>query len=182
MPETFESERLLFREIDYSDEEDLFELDSDPEVHRYLGNNPVQSRQRIKDVIAMINDQYYENGVGRMAVVLKETGEFVGWAGLKFVTYEMNGHINYYDLGYRFKKKHWGKGYATESAKAFVDYAFTAMGLLRIFTYTDATNSASRSILDKSGFKYIESFDDNGVLSAWYEILNPNLRKHEESI
>ncbi|MEL1243246.1 GNAT family N-acetyltransferase [Flavobacterium sp. DGU11] len=173
MPETFESQRLVFRELEPSDEEALFELDSDPEVHRYLGNTPVQSMDEIRMVITMIREQYRNNGVGRMAVILKETGEFLGWAGLKLAKDELNGNVNYYDLGYRFMQKHWGKGYATESAKAFIDYGFNVMKLPKINAYADAGNKGSHAVLEKAGLKYIETFDDEGVPSVWYEMTNP---------
>jgi ribosomal-protein-alanine N-acetyltransferase len=170
MPETFESERLLFRELLPADEDSLFEMDSDPDVHRYLGNTPVQSMDEIKTAIAMIRKQYQENGVARMAVILKETGEFIGWAGLKLITYELNGHTNHYDLGYRFMKKHWGKGYATEAARAFVEYGFTVMQLPAIYAYADAGNVNSLAVLAKAGLRQAGTFDDDGTASIWYEI------------
>lgn len=170
MPESFESQRLLFRELLPSDEDSLFEMDSDPDVHRYLGNSPVQSMDEIKTAIAMIRKQYEENGVARMAVILKETGEFLGWAGLKLVTCELNGHINHYDLGYRFLKKHWGKGYATEAARAFVNYGFEVMRLPAIYAYADAGNVGSLAVLYKAGLRNAGAFDDYGTLSIWCEI------------
>lgn len=167
-----ETERLYFREIDICDEEAMFEMDSNPEVHTYLGNQPVTSRDQIRDAIAMLREQYKANGTARMAVILKETGEFVGWAGLKLVTFEFNGHTGYHDLGYRFQKKHWGKGYATECAKAFVDHGFNTMQLDKICAYADAGNENSRKVLEKAGLSYIGTFDDDGVESVWYEIVN----------
>jgi [ribosomal protein S5]-alanine N-acetyltransferase len=172
MPATFETQRLLFRELERSDEQGLFELDSDPEVHRYLGNTPVTSIGQIKAAIEMIQEQYRTNGVGRMAVILKETSEFLGWTGLKLVKEKVNGYANYYDLGYRFMQKHWGKGYATEAAKAFIDHGFNMMELPKINAYADAGNTGSRAVLEKAGFAYIGKFYDDGVLSVWYEILN----------
>jgi len=67
-----ETERLLLREIDYEDEAALFELDSDPEVHRYVGNKPVQSIEQIQLVIGFIRQQYLDNGIGRWAVVKRK--------------------------------------------------------------------------------------------------------------
>lgn len=173
MPETFESQRLLYRELLPSDEGSLYEMDSDPDVHRYLGNSPVQSMDEIKTAIAMIRKQYEENGVARMAVILKETGEFLGWAGLKLVKHEINGHINHYDLGYRFMKKHWGKGYATEAARAFVEYGFNVMRLAKINAYADAENVNSHTVLEKAGLQQSGTFDDEGTPSVWYEVKNP---------
>ncbi|QEE51433.1 GNAT family N-acetyltransferase [Flavobacterium alkalisoli] len=169
-----ESERLLFRELLPSDAEAMFEMDSDPEVHLYLGNNPVKSIDEVSDVIENIQWQYETFGLARMAVILKETNEFIGWAGLKRERNLKERGI-FYDLGYRFLKRHWGKGYATESAKAFVDYGFTVLNLEKINAYADAANVASCKALEKAGLKNMESFELDGVEEIWYEILNPNI-------
>lgn len=107
--------------------------------------------------------------MGRMAVILKETGEFIGWAELKRER-NVNGHEVFYDLGYRFLKKYWGKGYATEAAKTFVAYSFNVLNLEKINAYADMPNIASRSVLEKAGLKYIDTFNHDGTEEAWYEL------------
>jgi RimJ/RimL family protein N-acetyltransferase len=102
-----ETNRLTLRELMPSDETGMFELDADAEVHRYLGNKPISTMDEVRQVIALIRDQYVQNGIGRWAVIEKATGHFMGWSGLKLVKELINGHINYYDLGYRLMKKHW---------------------------------------------------------------------------
>ncbi|WP_417366259.1 GNAT family N-acetyltransferase [Flavobacterium beibuense] len=168
-----ETQRLLFRELELTDAETMFEMDSDPDVHLYLGNNPVKNIDEVKFVIENLQWQYKTFGMGRMAVVLKETNEFIGWAGFKRER-NVNGHEVFCDLGYRFLKKHWGKGYASESAKAFVEHGFTVMKLEKINAYADAVHTASRKVLEKVGLQYIETFDLDGVEEVWYEMLNPN--------
>ena len=74
-----ETDRLILRELVASDAEGLFAIDSDPDVHRYLGNNPVKSMEQIKDVIQFIRNQYVENGIGRWAMIEKTTHNFVGF-------------------------------------------------------------------------------------------------------
>jgi RimJ/RimL family protein N-acetyltransferase len=165
-----ETERLILREIEYEDEQGMFELDSDPEVHRYVGNNPVQSLEQIQMVIGFIRQQYVDNGIGRWAVVEKHTNQFVGWAGLKLFTEPVNGQSNFHELGYRFMKKHWGKGYATEAAKASVDYGFNKLKLKEIFAMTDVNNSVSKKVLQKTGFHFIETFNFNGEPTDWFKI------------
>ena len=117
-----ETERLILREILPTDVEGMYQLDADPDVHKYLGNKPVTSREQTLEVINFIRQQYIDNGIGRWAIINKKSNEFLGWTGLKLVTDETNHHKNYYDLGYRLIKKYWGKGIATESACASLDY------------------------------------------------------------
>ena len=171
---TFETPRLLFRELTPSDEAGMFELDSNPEVHTYLGNNPVTDIEQIREVLRNVGERYKTNGTGRMAVILKESGEFIGWAGFK-LEQNINGHEQFYDLGYRFIQKHWGKGYATEAAAAFVDYGFNVMKLDLINAYTESGNIASRKVLEKAGLKMIETFEQDGLEEIWFELKNPNL-------
>jgi len=174
MKTLIETERLLFRELLPADDAGMFELDSNPEVHIYLGNNPVKSIEEVQEAIVNIRQQYLENGIGRWAVILKETGEFIGWSGLKLEK-NVNGHETFYDLGYRFIQKHWGKGYGYESAKAFVDFGFNEMKLPVINAYADFNNLGSRKILEKVGMHFVNTFEEDGVQEAWYEIKNPNL-------
>lgn len=102
-----ETDRFLLRELLPSDIDGMFELDSDPEVHKYLGNNPVNNRAQIIDTINFVRQQYIDYGIGRWAIIDKKTNAFMGWSGLKFVTELTNKHQNYYDPGYRLIRKYW---------------------------------------------------------------------------
>ena len=125
------------------DENALFEVDSNPAVNTYLGNNPVKDIDQIRGVIQFIRQQYSDNGIGRWAMIEKKTNTFIGWTGLKYVKELTNKHINYYDLGYRLNQKYWGKGYATESAIACVDYGFNQLKLQEIYAMAHFENKAS---------------------------------------
>jgi RimJ/RimL family protein N-acetyltransferase len=144
-----ETERLVMRELMPEDVQGMYELDSDPEVHRYLGNKPIHTTDEAKNVIALIRQQYADNGIARWAVIEKATGNFTGWGGLKLVKTEINGMTNYYDLGYRFAKKYWGQGYATETAKASLAYGFIQMGLPVIYAMANVDNAGSLNVLRK---------------------------------
>ena len=174
MKNVIETERLFFRELRPSDADIMFELDSDPAVVQYVGDKPLthidQARQRIESVM----QQYQEFGIGRWAAVLKETNEFIGWAGLKYIK-ELNGRKDNYDLGYRLLKRYWGKGYGTESAKAFISYGFDEMKLIRISAYVAVDHVASVNILEKCGLKFTNTFMGEDDLCAWYEIVNSPL-------
>lgn len=165
-----ETERLILRELEYTDENDLFEMDSDPEVHLYIENNPVKSIDEITKVIEMLKVQYKENGIARWAVVDKLTNECVGWSGLKYFKQPLNHHNDFYELGYRFKKKHWGKGFATESSNAILDYGFKNLNTDTIFAIADPKNVNSKKVLTKLGFDYQETFDYEGDPTEWFEL------------
>ncbi|SEW25159.1 GNAT family N-acetyltransferase [Chitinophaga arvensicola] len=162
--------QLILRELIPADAAGMFELDSDEAVHLYLGNNPVKTIAESSAVIEMIRQQYKDNGIGRWAVIEKETNHFVGWAGLKLIKEPVNGHVNYYDVGYRFIKRYWGKGYATECAIASLAYGFNELKADQLFAMTDAGNAASRRVLEKVGFMQNGTFYEDGILHNWFEI------------
>ena len=164
-----ETERLILRELEYTDENDLFEMDSNPEVHLFIENNPVKSIDEITKVIEMLKKQYQENGIARWAVIDKLTNECIGWAGLKYFDQPLNNHHNFYELGYRFKKKHWGKGFATESSIAILDYGFSNLNIDQIFAIVDPKNVNSKKVLSKLGFEFQETFD-HIICTFWFGI------------
>src|SRR5688572_1907750 len=109
MPVTFlATPRLILREIIHDDALAMFEMDSDADVHRYLGKTPVKKIEEIHHAIDSIRQQYESNGIGRWAVMTRQSNKFIGWAGLKLITEPINDHVNHYDLGYRFLKNQWG--------------------------------------------------------------------------
>lgn len=165
-----ETERLIIREILPTDVDEMFELHSDPEVHTYLGNKTITSKEKIIEIINFVRQQYIDYGVGRWAMINKKSDEFIGWTGLEFVTKETNNHINYYDLGYRLIKRFWGLGFATESALASLDYAFDKLNAKEVYAIADCRNEGSNKILKKVGLHIIETFDLDGVKHNWYKI------------
>lgn len=168
-----ETERLILREIVSTDRNGLFKIDSDPDVNTYLGRKPVENIEQIDDIIQFIRNQYIENGIGRWAMIEKSTTNFIGWTGLKFVKETTNNHCNYYDLGYRLNKKYWGKGLATEAAKASLNYGFNDLNLNEIYAMADSKNSASRNVIEKVGLKHIETFEFNETPYDWFKITKP---------
>ena len=165
-----ETERLIIRKILPTDVDEMFELHSDPEVHRFLGNKTVANKEQIVDMINFVRQQYIDFGVGRWAIIDKKTNEFIGWTGLEWVTKETNNHKNYYDLGYRLIKRFWGQGIATESAFASLDYAFNKLNAKEVYAIADCENQGSNKILKKVGLKFIETFDHEGIRHNWYKM------------
>ncbi len=172
-----ETERLILRELRLTDLDGMFELDSDPEVHKYLGNKPVKTKAESQKILQSVLNQYEERGIGRWAAIEKVSGEFIGWSGIRLNTeYNMNGYAKYYDVGYRFIKRYWGKGYATESGRAAVNYAFNTLNLSELYATTEINNQASHKALLKIGLSYIEDFyfEAEDLQLRWYNIKNEN--------
>ena len=169
-----ETERLILRELRLSDLDGMFELDSDPDVHRYLGNKPVKTKIESQKILESVLKQYKERGIARWAAIEKTSGDFIGWSGIRLNTeYNMNGFAKYYDIGYRLIKKYWGKGYATESGKIALDYAFNVMNLPEVYATTEMGNEASHNALLKIGFDYVEDFyfEAEQLNLRWYKVI-----------
>ncbi len=173
-----ETKHLILRPITEADAQYFFELDSNPNVHRFLGNKPVKAIKESEAMIAAILEQYKTFGIGRLAVVLKDTYEFIGWSGLK---YEQNlrKEFNYYDLGYRFKEQFWGKGYATETALASLDYGFKDLKLKDICAAADINHMASNAILKKIGMQPSGTFEYADLPHNWYVIQKTDWLKNQ---
>ncbi len=170
------TERLILRKITPDDLEDMFLLDSNPDVVKYVGIQPLTKKEQSLTMIENIINQYQNNGTGRLAVIEKETNRFIGWSGIKLLTEEVNGFKNVYELGYRFLPEFWGKGYATESALASLDLGFNQLNADKIYAYADVDNDSSNHILTKLGFENKGTFLDEGDNCYWYE-LEKNNRK-----
>ncbi|WP_298117016.1 GNAT family N-acetyltransferase [Flavobacterium sp.] len=167
-----ETERLLLRPLEISDAEALFELNKNPNVHKYLWQKPEVAIDESIKVIEYVQRQYAENKIGRFATILKETGEFIGWTGIKYINDHIeNGNTNFYDYGYRLNEQFWNKGYATEASKAWLDYGFNQMNIKEMNAYTHAENGASNHVLQKVGFDFVEDYPDkDGVIWKWWQL------------
>ncbi|MBL7724318.1 MAG: GNAT family N-acetyltransferase [Chitinophagaceae bacterium] len=163
-----ETERLLLRTFTTEDARLIYELNREPDVTRFTGDpitDIVHAQQVLEQVIL---PQYVLYNHGRWAVHTKQALEFIGWCGLK-----SRPERNEIDLGYRFLKSTWGKGYATEAAFACIKYGFEKLGLKRIVGRAMPGNIASLKVLEKCGMTYIgeDMVDDHPAKT--YEALNP---------
>jgi len=170
------TERLMLRKLTEEDVDNIFLLDSNPDVMKYVGVSPITEKEESAKMVDNILNQYKNNGTGRLAVIENESNQFIGWCGIKLLTDEVNGFKNVYELGYRFLPKFWGKGYATESAIASLDFGFNQLNADKIYAYADVGNESSNRILTKLGFENKGTFFDKGDICNWYE-LEKNNRK-----
>ena len=145
-----ETERLLLRWFTLDDIDAYNELGTNPQLIRYVGNQPFASLAVAREtlVAAPLKD-YATYGYGRFACVWKQTGQVIGFCGPKFLP--DTGDV---DLGYRFLPNFWGMGLATEAGLAAVDYARHQLGLGRLVAWVHPDNVASARVLAKLGFAF----------------------------
>jgi RimJ/RimL family protein N-acetyltransferase len=161
-----ETERLVLRQFTENDVDNLVELNSDPDVVRFTADKQID-RSVIQTQTLPKWLKYYEeyDGYGIWAVLEKTNQAFIGW----FI-FRPAVHASYFDptlanpddieLGYRLRKVAWGKGYATEGAKALIIKGFSELGAQRVVAPALAANVSSIRVLEKSGLKLEKKFVD----------------------
>lgn len=167
-----ETPRLIIREFNLDDADAVYHFNAPIEVNRYTGDagkcRSVAGATRIIRNIWL--KEYAQYGFARWAVVLKETGKVIGFCGFK------NESLSkVVDIGYRFHPHYWGKGYATESNQACLDYAKEKMTLDVVYGEVDPDNTGSRRVLTKLGFTFAKQYQVDGHTWDSYVInLNSN--------
>ncbi len=159
-----ETPRLILREMTILDAENAYLLNADPEVIQYTGDEAFESIKQAR--VFLSNYTHYEQyGFGRWAVINKADFSYLGFCGLKYTP-----ELDEYDIGYRLIKKYWGNGYATESAKACIDYGFNSLNMTTIVGRARYENKASIRVLEKIGLQYYGDFDMDGFPGVIYRI------------
>ena len=129
--------------------EALFRYRSDPEVMRYIA---VGVDKTIEDTRKQL-DRYFHHqekyGFSKWAVELRETGALIGDSGLLLLNDGPD-----FDLGYRFAREYWGKGFATECGRAWVEAAFSQFGLDRVVALANPKNAASIRVMTELGMRF----------------------------
>ena len=146
-PPWLQTLRLDFREFVASDADEIWQLDQDPAVMRYIGDGKPSTRARIATIMQRVPRVYrLYPGFGTWRASRRDTGAFIGWFTLKYIpdTVEV-------EVGYRLPRAAWGQGYATEGARELVRYGFDTVGLHRIIGITHPDNKASQNVLMKCG-------------------------------
>jgi ribosomal-protein-alanine N-acetyltransferase len=156
--------RLNLRQLTPADAERFYLLNADPEVIRYTGDAAFAAMDEAKEFLEAY-DHYSNYGFGRWAVIRKEDNEFLGWCGLKYTP-----ETDEYNIGFRFFKKYWNQGYATEAAKACLDYGLNDLGIKTIIGRATKANTASIKVLEKIGMAYWKPMDFHGGEGVIYKI------------
>lgn len=166
-----ETERIILRQFIKEDASNLFELDSDPDVVRFTsqaGQSPDYDAIAAKTLPKFLS--YYEkyDSYGIWAAIEKSSQDFIGWFFFRPAV-----EAAYFDpafadpsdieLGYRLRKASWGKGYATEGARALIAKGFSELGTQRVVAPALSANAASVRVLEKSGLKLQHKFFDENL-------------------
>ena len=152
-----ETERMVLRRFADDDVDRLVELDSDPEVMRFITGGKPTSRDEIETEILPHFLAYYERcpGFGFWAAIEKATGEFLGWFHFRP---PKGGRTEEPELGYRLRRSAWGRGFATEGSRALIEKGFRELGVERVYAETMAVNMASRRVMEKAGLRLVRTF------------------------
>ena len=142
-----QTERLRLRLFTLADVQVMFELNSDPEVIKYAEATPArdlqEARQRLEEGPLADYEKY---GYGRFAVELKETGNVIGFCGIKYLP-----EIDLPEVGYRYLKQYWGRGIGTEAAMACVDFARDDLKIKKLIALIMPENAGSIKVAEKLG-------------------------------
>jgi RimJ/RimL family protein N-acetyltransferase len=184
------TERMTLRQLTMTDVDDLVELDSDPEVMRLLTNGRPTPRAVIETEVLPAQLRVYERHprLGRWAALDAATGGFLGWFALDpdpdADAGAGAGAGAGAELGYRLRRAAWGRGLATEGARALVGKALGELGLDRVWAQTMAVNVASRRVMEKAGLRHVRTFHpqfDDPIPGAELGEVEYELRRHEAS-
>jgi [ribosomal protein S5]-alanine N-acetyltransferase len=156
--------RLILRPFEKEDASHLFELNNDPKVIRYTGDIPFETVKHAEDFI-LNYDQYEKYRMGRFSVLEKTENTFFGWCGLKY-----SPKFDEVDLGFRFIRKHWNQGFASEASEASLKYGFQDLKLDKVVGRAMIENIASIKVLEKVGMKFKKEFDFDGYKGVIYSI------------
>lgn len=154
MTTIIETERLILRTWKPKDADAYFKINQDPKVIEFL-RGPLTLEQA-KDFIPTANRHQDKLSYTLWAAELKETGELIGFIGLNYTDFFVEFGAKFtpaVEVGWRLGSQYWGNGYATEGAKASLEYGFNTIGLNEIVSFTAPVNTRSIRVMEKLGLK-----------------------------
>lgn len=170
MPE-IETLRLRLRHCTPADLEDLAQIRGDAEVMRFIGDRKPQTKDKVRELLDEIYQHWQKHGFGRWAVIDKSADQFIGLCGLNYLE-----NTDETEIGYLLARSAWGKGYATESAKACLRYGFEELKLDQIVAVAFPENLVSRRVMEKLGMRYVKLTRYFEGEVAYYELRRKEFR------
>lgn len=154
------TERLLLRDWRDTDVDAFAAMNADPVVMEYFPQP--YTTERTRQFVERIRERWRELGYGLWAVERNDTGRFLGYVGLWPATFPAN-FTPAVEVGWRLAADQWGHGYATEGARAALDYGFGTLGLDEIVSFTSALNLRSIKVMERLGMHRAADFDHPNV-------------------
>ncbi|MBT2369845.1 GNAT family N-acetyltransferase [Streptomyces sp. ISL-10] len=151
------TERLGLRSFTDADTDDLFALDNDPDVMRFINGGRPTSREAIREqtLPRLLRDCPCLRTRSYWAAEEKATGTFLGWFEFRPLDDHSPAVV---ELGYRLNKAAWGKGFATEGSRALISKGFTDLAVERVTANTMTVNAGSRRVMEKAGLSFLRKF------------------------
>ncbi len=141
-----ETERLRLRCLTVDDVDAVFAVIGDPETMKYYPQE--FRRENAQRWVSKAQERYRTDGFSLFAVVLKSTGEVIGNCGLMRQDVEGESLV---EVGYHFRRDHWGHGYATEAARSCMDHAFQRLNVEKVISLILPENLPSRRVAERNG-------------------------------
>jgi RimJ/RimL family protein N-acetyltransferase len=163
--DTFQTERLTAERLRPEDFSDYWRMYSDPRVTATLGG--VRSEEETRVFLRKGLEHWERHGFGLWVFRDSADGRFVGRAGLRYAVVEGKEEV---ELAYALMPEYWGRGLATEMARACVRVGFEQVGLAEIVTFTLTTNLASQRVMQKVGFTFERAITHAGLPHVLYRL------------
>jgi RimJ/RimL family protein N-acetyltransferase len=145
---TIQTPRLQLRPWRDEDLAPFAELNADPRVMEFFPRT--LDRTESDAMVARIRGHFARHGFGLWAVEVPGVAEFIGFVGLAVPRFEAH-FTPCVEIGWRLAREHWGRGYATEAARAVLEFGFRDLALQEIVSFTAATNLRSRAVMERIG-------------------------------
>ena len=162
LPSELRTERLRLRRWRPADRAPFAALNADPRVMAHFP--ATLSREESNTLAARVEAHFDQHGFGLCAVEVPEVAPFVGFLGLSVPRFEAH-FTPCVEIGWRLAPEHWGKGYATEGARAVLAFGFETLQLGEIVSFTTTGNLPSRRVMEKIGMTHdpVDDFDHPGL-------------------
>jgi [ribosomal protein S5]-alanine N-acetyltransferase len=159
--------RLTLRPFTLADVDEVHALWTDPDVRRYLWDDVVIARERAEEMVRAIVAGFERNGRGMWLIHEQDADTACGFCG--FLPRKEEDRA---EMIYGLAPSVWGRGYATESARALIDYGFRTLKLPKIAAAADVPNAASVRVLERLGMRFLRREVVHGIDLLFYEIEN----------
>jgi len=158
--------RLLLRTFRRDDLPLYAALNADPKVYEHLGGQPL-TRQFSDEIAEWAQECHETEGIGLLAVERREDGAFLGMCGL----HHQESYPDEFEVGWRLASQHWGRGYATESARGWLEYGFSQLNVPRIISITEPENVRSVAVMQRIGMVFDHEADVTGDGETFHAVV-----------